>query len=821
MRIKIRIFLNFLLIAVFSSAIIFAVLFYFGRQIGINTIASYNYLLAQNDMDSVDRYIDRRLERWQSYVASNVDLWNALHQSNDQFAKMTDRDAFINAQDAAWQATEKEVITPFMKGIIDSSLSDGLRLRAGFYEQRGGYKVFPEFFVTNKYGALVASMGKTSDYLQSDEAWWEKTVREGSFVQDVSLDESTGIQSLAFCIRIDDAQGKFVGVAKIVYDMRDVFGVADSVVKSSDDTIDRLIDFSRKTVVARLFNSEGKLIYSTKDGFGYLADSPQFSSVLEDAAVVGGKPYSLVKNQGVEKLFSHGHSHGSGVFKGLGWLLVVEKDAQEALAPLNRLVLYLFFAVLLALILVVITATLLSYSFNRPIRLLMQAVQRVQAGDLNVKITQFTHDEIGELAKAFSSSVEAVKKSRQEVDRKVAEQTAEIQQKAGALADQQQATLNLLQDVEKEKEEATHERDKVDTILHSIGDGVLVVDNQYRVTVFNNIAEKISGISAQAILGNPYDAFLKFVSEKDEKISDTFVRDAIETGVMKKMANHTVLIHPDGRRIPVADSAAPLKDAQGHVLGCVVVFRDVTREREIDRAKSEFVSVASHQLRTPLTGIKWFSELLLKDKLSPKIKDYINQIYVSNERMVRLVDDLLNVSRIDTGRKFDIVLKEQDIVPIIKSTIEEQIPYAAAKKISLVCSPLAPKELVMSVDDLKIRQVFQNLVSNAVKYSKEGGRVDIGCEEKPEEVIFSVKDSGIGIPPAQQKRVFEKFFRAENALTAHTDGTGLGLYIAKAIMEGHQGRIWFESKEGEGSTFFVALPRKVVLKTPAELVKKD
>lgn len=241
--------------------------------------------------------------------------------------------------------------------------------------------------------------------------------------------------------------------------------------------------------------------------------------------------------------------------------------------------------------------------------------------------------------------------------------------------------------------------------------------------------------------------------------------------------------------------------------------REILRQKEIEvnNMKSEFVSVASHQLRTPLTGIRWFGELLLKGKageMTADQKDFVQQMYDSNTRMINLVNDLLNVSRIETGKKFTIEKKPVAIVPIIDSLFTELVALAAEHKVTLKKAADFPTELTLTVDGEKIRQVLQNLLSNAVKYSKAGGVVEIACELSDiAKVVFSVKDSGLGIPAKQQSRMFEKFFRADNVQTKETDGTGLGLYIAKAIVEGHGGKISFTSEENKGTTFVVILPR--------------
>jgi signal transduction histidine kinase len=226
--------------------------------------------------------------------------------------------------------------------------------------------------------------------------------------------------------------------------------------------------------------------------------------------------------------------------------------------------------------------------------------------------------------------------------------------------------------------------------------------------------------------------------------------------------------------------------------------------------KSEFVSVASHQLRTPLTGIKWFTDLMLRGKageVTADQKDFLTQISDSNERMIKLVEDLLNVSRIEAGStKFVITKKTTDIVPILDSLATDLVGLEQKHKVKIIRDTDFPKTLNLNVDAEKIRQVFANLLSNAVKYSHEGGEVHIKVDSSDSKfTTFSISDTGLGIPTKDQGRMFEKFFRAENVQTKETDGTGLGLYVVKAIVEGHSGTLRFESKENVGTTFYISL----------------
>jgi len=231
--------------------------------------------------------------------------------------------------------------------------------------------------------------------------------------------------------------------------------------------------------------------------------------------------------------------------------------------------------------------------------------------------------------------------------------------------------------------------------------------------------------------------------------------------------------------------------------------------KKLDQAKTEFIGIASHQLRTPLTGIRWFTELLLKNNeknLSAKQLDFLDQVSASNQRMIRLVNDLLDVSHIETGRKFDIIKSEFRLAEVIDEVLKENIFLISTKGLKIQNN--LPQDLSIFADREKIKQVWQNLISNATKYS--GDKTTITITLNPDKNkglnIFGVQDQGIGIPKDQQAQIFNKFFRASNASLKHSDGTGLGLYIAREIIRAHGGEMWFESTEGQGTDFLFSLP---------------
>lgn len=253
---------------------------------------------------------------------------------------------------------------------------------------------------------------------------------------------------------------------------------------------------------------------------------------------------------------------------------------------------------------------------------------------------------------------------------------------------------------------------------------------------------------------------------------------------------------------------SPILDKDnGEVKFFVGIERDVTKEKQVDKAKTEFVSLASHQLRTPLSAIGWYAEMLLDGdagKINKEQKLYLEEIYRGNQRMVELVNALLNTSRLELGT-FIIEPQETDLKFLAEDVIKEQQPSISAKKL-LFKSSFAKNLPKIKVDPKLTRIVFQNLLSNAVKYTPEGGRVELSLNLEKTAISLSVKDTGYGIPKAQQDKIFEKLFRADNVKALDTEGTGLGLYLVKSIIEKSGGRISFESEEGRGTIFEVKIP---------------
>ncbi len=492
----------------------------------------------------------------------------------------------------------------------------------------------------------------------------------------------------------------------------------------------------------------------------------------------------------------------------------------------NKIITELFFLIIIIFIFVIFFTYLIADKITAPIKKLREGANLFSKGDFSHQISIKTHDEVEDLADSFNEMSLGLKSDKfelqkysQGLEKMVEEKTNDLQNKINDLKIARDTNLKVANDIDKERQKTVEEKDKISAILHSIGDGVFVVDENLKVVIINEAAINMTGYKEEEILGVKYTEKLNFVFEETGKVNSEFIDKAFKTKIVQKMSNHTVLISKNGDKIQVSNSAAPLFDADYNVIGCVVVFRNVTKEREIDKAKSEFVSLASHQLRTPLTVINWYSEMLLNGdagKLNENQRKFIEESYKGSQRMVSLVNSLLNVSRLELGT-FIIDPESVDIAVLVKSVVFELKPQIIEKKLNL-------KEYygdglpILSADLKLLRMVFQNLLSNAVKYTPDKGEVTIsvgitkagenfgGRKIKEKSIAIFVSDTGYGITFNQQDKIFSKLFRADNVREKDTEGTGLGLYIVKSIIDLSGGWIWFKSEENKGTIFYITLP---------------
>lgn len=439
-----------------------------------------------------------------------------------------------------------------------------------------------------------------------------------------------------------------------------------------------------------------------------------------------------------------------------------------------------------------------------------RVAQKIATGDWSQKVKVEGYGELGELAQSFNAMVKSLQENKHQTDQQIKQQTKQVVAQSQFLEDQRKAILNVLEDIDESRIKAERERDKQEKILSSIGDGVFVVDEDKKIILFNKASQQISGFSEEEVLGKKYNQVLKFVFEDERKGNNNqFIEKVFKTGEVKSMTNHTLLIQKDGNKVAVADSAAPIKNKSNKTISCVVVFRDVSKEREIDRMKTEFLSVAAHQLRTPLGSMRWNIEMLLEENeksVSKNARKILEQIYVSHQQLLKIVNDLLDATRIDQGRVPD-KPQSDELSTEIEDVLNEFEPLIKKKrlKINFDSKKGCPK---VKLDRPRWRSVVSNILSNAIKYNRNGGRVDITCKKLKNFVQFEFTDTGIGIPEKDRFKIFDKFFRAENAIKSETEGTGLGLYVVKKYVEAWGGKVNFTSNKGKGTLFIIKIPLK-------------
>jgi len=374
------------------------------------------------------------------------------------------------------------------------------------------------------------------------------------------------------------------------------------------------------------------------------------------------------------------------------------------------------------------------------------------------------------------------------------------------------------EELELAKIKIEREKAKDEALLNSIGDGVVATD-QYGVIIFiNNVAKDLLSWNKN-VIGEKLSEVSLLADSNGNHIS--VEKHPLHLSILTKKQIVTKEYHfvrQDKVDLAVYISATPVI-SKGELIGAIEVFRDITKEQEIDQAKSEFVSLASHQMRTPLSTVSWYAEMLLDGDagvINEEQKKYLQEIYDSNKRMTDLVNCLLNVSRIEMGT-FMVKPADIKIEEIADSLLQELNIQIDTRQLKII-KEYEEDLPIIKADPNLIRIILQNILSNAVKYTAPEGFIKVEIFSRPNDLMIKVTDNGYGIPKVQQEKIFNKLFRADNVKDKVTDGNGLGLYIAKSIVEQSGGKIWFESEENKGTTFFVILPLEVKKKEGAKML---
>ncbi len=661
-------------------------------------------------------------------------------------------------------------------------------------------KMFLSIYAMDKRGRVVISLDKRFEGKNYGFRDYFKKAIKGKPYLDVAVGVTSGQLGYYMSMPLKTDRGEVVGVlvGKLnpwfvknfllhevhTLGVKELLVDRDGVIIDSNDsslifqTIRNISPTQRKWLQEKKFPRKN-LSFSGYDGLALALENGVNSGYFRDKSL-NGWYYQVQPLNGGEMHFISMKSE-AGVFRS------IIRNAR-----------IVFLVVVMAVLATDLIVGLWLFKYMKQLNKLTVAASKMAEGEFDNRLDWESNDQLGELVKALREMQHKLKHWHVEM-------VAEVKHKTQRLREQMEKLEGAKLDLEKFK-----------LAVENVGEQIVITDPDGIVLYANKALKKITGFKPEEVIGKKvgtaqlwgglmgksfYRQFWKIIKEEKRMF----------TGELTNKRK-------DGRKYVAAASIAPVLGRKGEVIYFVGVERDVTEEREIDRMKTDFISLASHQLRTPLSAMRWFLEMLLDGdlgKLTKKQREVVADIEKSNDRMIELVNSLLNISRIESGRII-VEPKLVDLKEMIEGVVKELAEYIKEKKQTVVVSvhPELPK---IKLDPKLVRQVYLNLISNAVKYTPEGGEINIFVSKKGKEVISQISDNGYGIPKDEQEKIFDRFFRASNVVKKEVGGTGLGLYMAKAVVESSGGKIWFKSKEGEGTSFWFTLPMKGMKKKKGEV----
>ena len=499
----------------------------------------------------------------------------------------------------------------------------------------------------------------------------------------------------------------------------------------------------------------------------------------------------------------------------------LEETSRTKVTASQQKTISLILIVVISVFLIIVAALYIIWSsMGRPLLRLKEIATRVAS--LNFAVTTVaaatnttaSNDEIGQLTRAFNTMVEKLREKINALtasENRVFQKTDELQEKVDDSNKTKKAILNILEDTKELEETLKEERDRSRAIISSMGDGLLLIDREYKVVLINQIGGAWLRYPPAEAQGKKLDNIFRVFDALDNPFDiKKHINQVLTTGNVVKFGIKDNLFCKDkkGRTFPVALVFSPfLGDG---ITGSVIIFRDITEEKALDLAKTDFISIASHQLRTPLTVVRWYAEILDSTdvgKLNKEQKEFVDLIYKGSLKLNDIINMLLLLARVETG-KMEAKISEVNPTGIISDILGELKPFIAEKVLKVEI--IEPKEKIanFNFDEPQIHQTLTNLISNSIRYTNRGGNIKVGVVRDKENMhlTYSVADDGIGITKSQQDKIFNRFYRADNARAFYPDGSGLGLALVKMLVENWGGKVWFESTENKGSTFYFTVP---------------
>ncbi|MCX5678699.1 MAG: ATP-binding protein [Candidatus Omnitrophica bacterium] len=719
--------------------------------------------------------IDEQVEQVRVFT-TRILIKKVVGESNLKYSQMS-REAigrYLANMDVEW--INAPVDSPLVKEYADNETSRKQLMP----EMKENNDEVVELFITDKFGGLVASSRKTSDFYQADERWWQVAFEGNVFIGDVELDESSNMLGVTIATPIMDDEHRVIGVCKTIFDAQKLFSSLNKFKLGL-------------TGHASIINDKGMIVFH--EGVKPLSIKALSDDVLSRI---------LSKNSSFEILNKNilHHANMFTTFKrvehpilaknNIVWFVTIAQEVKEVFAPLNDLAtaMLIFFGA--AILTMIPIGFIFGRSIVRPITGIVEGALEIGRGNLDYRIHVKTNDEVEDVAEALNSMTMSLKSKTTSI--KLLNQEIDNRKKA------EEAIVAAAKEWQK--------------TFDSITDMVFIQDKDFTIIKANKAFADAMKMKVGDIIG--------------KKCYQVVHKDNVPwpncpfKKTKEDMQAHTEEVDDPHVGIPLLITTSPIFDKNGNLTGSVHIAKDISgmrkaREelerkneelRKLDQLKSDFISTVSHELRTPLSIVKEGISLVL-DKIAGEVNEKQDHILTTAkdniDRLARVIDSLLDISKIEAG-KASLNKTKFNIKDLVVKTAHSFVLKAREKELEI--KAIVPdKDIYVYADADRITQVFVNLIGNAIKFTSEGS-VNVSLEDKGKMVECSVADTGIGILAENLPKVFERFQQFGRLAGPGEKGTGLGLAISKNIIELHKGQIFVESKSDKGSKFTFILPKE-------------
>ncbi|MBF0337502.1 MAG: response regulator [Nitrospirae bacterium] len=815
-KIKTKLFLYFLSFSVFLWGAI-----YLAISISVKafeaSIVSTHIDIYERYVEFIDHHISDKIDFYRLY-STDAFFRQFVDESNTRFDNIDNVGDYIDEKDKEWMQVPKNVITPFMADIINNPLSKSLKHQIEHLKKEQGYYIYSEVFVTNKHGANVAQTGKTSDYFQADEQWWQTAKKEGFYIGAAEYDDSSETYALPIGIAITDSKGNFSGVIKLVFNLKNIIDMLKEMKNNASHK-----QYAKWRL--GLFTRDGKKIYSP-DNINISEDVKKH--LLQSGSV---RLRSIDKHWGDSlSIYVINQDNDKNVIH-LGWMLVNEHATDELFAQVRELRMLILLSAIVVTLFAMFSSLYLSRRISRPLLLLTNSVNAFDDNNLCVDIPAIqSRDEIGQLTGAFTRMTEKLRYSiiqRDEINKGLELKTDEIKKNY----DLQNVISTLLKQSYRDLSIEEFLDLALDILLSlpwlaakSTG-CIFLYDEATRVLKMQTsrnldsatlelckevqagrclcgLAVSRRELIHKDLIDGEHEIIYEGITEHGNYCVPIITRDStlgvinvnIDAGHGKDKTEEQLLLM-------FADTLAAIIQRKRTDEKLLAAMQEA---ESANRAKTDFLANMSHEIRTPMNAIVGLGHLALQTDLSAKQRDYLTKIQSSAKSLLAIINDMLDLSKIEAG-KLELEIIGFDLRNVLDNIVTMLAARAEEKGIEIILSADKDVPSLLIGDPLRIGQVLTNLLSNALKFTEQGEiaiTVKVVAIDKEEVTLgFSVRDTGIGIALEMLPNLFQPFLQADRSTTRKYGGTGLGLSICKKLVELMNGDICIRSEYGKGSEF--------------------